>query len=342
MVNQDLVMQYQNEGKYLVSVYMITYNHEKYIAQAIESVLMQKTDFPYQLIIGEDYSTDGTRKIVEEYAATYPEKIKAILNPQNLGPMRNAANVYKACTGKYVAMLEGDDYWTDPLKLQRQVDFLEANPDFGMTYSKVRNFIQKKNKYAYYFGGNKETFEELLLGNSIPTLTSCFRVDLWKKYNKDIKPEVRNWLMGDYPMWLYFAKKSKIKFENKVTGVYRVLENSATHLPFIEKEIAFEKSYIEIADFFCDKYCPNNNSTQRKFELYYSWKLFRCWIICQSPQLKEQAVEKIANIKNNKSLKLKIMRLTFSFPIFRYLLVIYDQINLFAIKQRLKSYWETP
>lgn len=331
-----------NTSKPLVSINCLAYNHEQFIEDALEGFLIQRTDFPFEILIHDDASTDRTADIIRGYEAKYPNLIKPIYqvdNQYSQGITISATYQCPRARGKYIAICEGDDYWTDQLKLQRQVYFLEANPDFGMTYSKVRRFIQKKNKYDYDFGGNKETFEELLLGNTIPTLTTCFRVDLWQKYNQDIKPEVRNWLMGDYPAWLYLAKKSKIKFENKLTGVYRVLENSAAHSTDINKEIEFKKSYIDIAAFFCDKYSTNDSSTQKKFELYYSWILFRCWIKCQAPQFKKQAVEKIANIKNNKSLKLIIMRLTFSFPIFRYLLVIYDQIGLFALKHRLQRYW---
>ena len=109
-----------------VSVAMITYNHERFIAQAIESVLMQQTDFAVELVIGEDCSTDGTRAIVRDYGERYPERIRLLLPEHNLGMMPNFVATLKACRGQYVASVEGDDYWTDPHKLQKQVDFLES------------------------------------------------------------------------------------------------------------------------------------------------------------------------------------------------------------------------
>ena len=112
-----------------VSVFMITYNHEKYIAEALDSILMQKTDFDFDIVIGEDCSTDATRRIVLEYSRKYPDKIKLLLHNVNVGFISNMMYVLEACTGKYVAMCEGDDYWTDPFKLQKQVDFLEASLD---------------------------------------------------------------------------------------------------------------------------------------------------------------------------------------------------------------------
>lgn len=117
---------------------MVTYNHVNFIAQAIESVLMQETNFEYELVIGEDYSTDGTREIVKSYAEKYPDKIRTLLHPHNLGSgikgvkngRLNLIATLKACKGEYIAFLEGDDYWTNPLKLQKQVEFLEKHSDY--------------------------------------------------------------------------------------------------------------------------------------------------------------------------------------------------------------------
>lgn len=116
----------------LVSVHMITYNHEKFIAQAIEGVLMQRTNFPFELIIGEDCSTDRTREIVVDYANRHPDIVRPILHDNNVGMMRNMKICLQACSGKYTAICEGDDYWIDPLKLQKQVDFLENNPSYTL------------------------------------------------------------------------------------------------------------------------------------------------------------------------------------------------------------------
>jgi len=329
----------------LVSISCITYNHEKYIEDALQGFLSQETDFPFEILIHDDASTDRTVNILREYEVKYPKLIKPIYQKENQysrGIKISATYQYPRALGKYIAMCEGDDYWIDPYKLQKQVDFLEANPDYGMTYSKVIYFIQKKNKYDHYFGGDKETFEELLFGNSVPTLTACFRLDLFQEYQQDIKPETRNWLMGDYPMWLYFAQKNKIKYENRVTGVYRVLVNSASHSTDTRKEIDFKKNYIDIADFFCDKYCKRNATARQKFDLYYAWMLFRIWTKWHTPKAKQQIMDRILNKKGDKSLKLKLIQFTFSFPIFRYVFVIYDKIGLVALRQKLMRYRETP
>ena len=110
-------------NKPLVSIASITYNHEKFIAQAIDSFLMQETDFDFEIIIGEDCSTDDTLKIIKEYKAKYPDIIKLITSESNVGMMTNFIRTLEACSGKYIALCEGDDYWTDTLKLQKQVNF---------------------------------------------------------------------------------------------------------------------------------------------------------------------------------------------------------------------------
>lgn len=116
----------------LVTVRTSTYQHGAFIRQCIEGVLMQKTAFPFEFIIGEDFSTDGTRQIVFEYAQRYPNVIRVITADYNVGMKANGTRCMRRARGKYIALCEGDDYWTDPLKLQKQVDFLEANLEYSV------------------------------------------------------------------------------------------------------------------------------------------------------------------------------------------------------------------
>lgn len=120
--------------KPVVSICSITYNHEKYIAEAIESFLMQKTDFPFEIVIGEDCSTDNTRKIIEEYVEKYPNIIRLIVSEDNVGMMKNFIRTLQACTGKYIAICEGDDYWTNEKKLQLQIEEMKKFPDVNMSF----------------------------------------------------------------------------------------------------------------------------------------------------------------------------------------------------------------
>jgi len=130
---------------------MITYNHERYIAQSIQGVLMQKTNFDFELIIGEDCSTDRTREICNDYKDKYPDKISILLGEKNIGMMPNFIRTLNACSGKYVALCEGDDYWTDPYKLQKQVDFLENNPEDSLS-SHLVDILNEETKEVSQFG----------------------------------------------------------------------------------------------------------------------------------------------------------------------------------------------
>lgn len=121
-----------------VSIFMPVYNHERWVAQAIEGVMMQCTDFSIELVIGEDCSTDGSRDIVKVYKRKYPDSILLLLNEKNIGPSLNGNNILRHCRGEYIAYCEGDDFWTDPYKLERQVRFLDENQDYVACYHAVK------------------------------------------------------------------------------------------------------------------------------------------------------------------------------------------------------------
>ena len=130
-------MNKESEREIKVSIIMLVYNHEKYIAEAIESVINQKTDFDFELLIGEDCSTDNSRRIIEYYEKKYPNIIKVKYWGKNIGMNGNGFYLLKNATGKYIAALDGDDYYTDEYKLQKQFNFLEKNPEYSCVYSNV-------------------------------------------------------------------------------------------------------------------------------------------------------------------------------------------------------------
>lgn len=210
-----------------VSVAMTTYNHEEFIAQAIESVLMQQTDFEYELIIGEDCSTDQTRNIVQEYAEKHPNLIKTLLHPHNLGPAHspgkhNFVSVLEACQGDYIAILEGDDYWIDPYKLQKQVEFLEANEDYvlvcanALRTSDQNEFTTARLKHIQ-LGEFDFSIRDLFLRNPVITLTVMFRNYLIKKFPEIFFVSYH----GDWPLYMLLCQYGKGHFMNQVFGVYR-------------------------------------------------------------------------------------------------------------------------
>ena len=123
-----------------VSVCCITYKHEQFLAQAIESVLAQQTDFSVEMVIGDDCSPDGTARLAQKYAASYPGQVRVLARQHNLGIMPNLLATWAECRGEYIAFLEGDDYWTDPTKLQRQVAALRENPDCNLCFHDAEAF----------------------------------------------------------------------------------------------------------------------------------------------------------------------------------------------------------
>ena len=142
----------------LVSINCIAYNHEKYIAQAIESFLMQITDFKYEILIHDDASTDNTAKIIKEYERKYPEIIKVIYQKKNQYSQGKKVSLFnvKRARGKYIAVCEGDDYWTDRHKLQKQVNYMENNPECGLCFRTVSIFDDKSQKIIGKFSHIKK------------------------------------------------------------------------------------------------------------------------------------------------------------------------------------------
>jgi glycosyltransferase involved in cell wall biosynthesis len=204
---------------------MITYNHEKFIAQAIDSILMQKVNFDYEVIIGEDYSTDRTREIVIDFRKRYPDKIRLLLNEKNVGGRKNFIQILKASRGDYIAILEGDDYWTSPNKLQKQVDFLDSHPECAICFHSVKVLYEDGSRESWISlpSGKKEiyTLEDLLEKNLVATLSTMFR--------KGLFGEFPSWFhltpVGDWPLHILNAQYGKIGYIDEVMGVYRIHAN---------------------------------------------------------------------------------------------------------------------
>lgn len=162
----------------LVSICCITYNHVKYIAEAIQSFLMQIADFEYEIIIGEDHSTDGTKEVIEQYIAEYPDRITLVSHNPNIGSIKNQTDTIGRARGQYIALCDGDDFWTDPHKLQKQVDFLEANPDYVMCCHHTR-VIDEYGKTMYLKDTPQEmefSYTDVLLGKREETRNSSIMV----------------------------------------------------------------------------------------------------------------------------------------------------------------------
>ena len=249
------------ENRPLVSICSITYNHAPYIRQCLDGFLMQKTNFAYEILINDDCSTDGTTEIIQQYATKYPNVIFPVYHDENQyskglrGFYRRF--LFPKARGKYIALCEGDDYWTDPLKLQKQVDFLEANPNYGLVYGKARQYDQAQEKFrSSTIGEPIVNFEDFIKnGNRIPTATALFRRDLCKRYLDEDFP-LDEWKMGDAPLWLYLAQHSKLHFFEDVFAVYRILIQSASLRQSFEAREEFLKSANKMRTYFQQCYCP--------------------------------------------------------------------------------------
>lgn len=240
----------------LVSVLCLAYNQKDFIKDTIEGFLIQKTSFPIEVIIHDDASTDGTDIIIKEYADKYPNLIKPILQKENQYSQKvdiGAKFIFPVAKGKYVAICEGDDYWIDPMKLQKQVDFLEQNIDYGLVYTDI-NKINRNNEIIYSnFMQNRNGLELKTSGDYLvaaPFVAPCtwvFRKDLYVV--KD-----RKYIVGDLPMFLDIVFRSKIHMLKEVTTHYRVLENSASHFTDMKKYYSFMKGIYDVQIDYAKKY----------------------------------------------------------------------------------------
>ncbi len=221
----------------LVNICMITYNHEQYISQSIEAVLSQVTDFDFMLLIGEDNSTDRTKEICLDFAERFPGKIKLITSSGNVGMSKNFLRTYQACKGKYIAFCEGDDYWTDVNKLQKQVDFLEANIDYSACFHNVEmkeertgtlkeERTSESDHWILHKSLSKESFgtTDLLGPWFIPSLSVVF-----VNYpDFELPAWFFNCQYGDLPFMLLLSLRGNFKYMDQVMGVYRIHNNGAT------------------------------------------------------------------------------------------------------------------
>lgn len=214
-----------------VSVVMIAYDVEEYIAHALESVLMQEGDFTYEILVGEDCSTDRTREIVLRYAREHPDKVRPLLRERNLGMNPNFAATYLECTGRYVALLDADDFWISRRKLQKQIEFLEAHPDCTICFHNAaviyddgstaqHPFHMRRPRHRISAGVPKpiSTLEDIAPGNFMQTCSVMYRGGTVR--------ELPEWYLSvptfDWPLHVLHAEHGDIGYIDEVLGTYRV------------------------------------------------------------------------------------------------------------------------
>jgi RimJ/RimL family protein N-acetyltransferase/glycosyltransferase involved in cell wall biosynthesis len=235
-----------------VSVFVMTYNHDKFIAEALDGMVMQQTNFDIDIVLGDDFSTDNTRKIILEYAIKNPGKFKLLFYPKNISAAVNQIWVLKNCSGKYIALCEGDDFWTDPYKLQKQVDFLEANEEYVICFHRVYELHDGKSPELSCLNVSEKeesyTITDLARGNFIHTPSVVFRNGLIKEFPWWFKDSP----VGDYLLYMLNAKSGRLKYFPQPMATYRRHEHG--NWSAMEKRFLLEKWFKVIDLLLSDQF----------------------------------------------------------------------------------------
>lgn len=247
----------ENLDKCVVSILMITYNHEKYIERAINSVIKQNVDFTYELIIGDDHSSDNTKVICEGFQNKYPAIVRYERNFENIGMQQNFLKTYKRCSGKYIALLEGDDEWVANDKLKKQVELLEYRQDVILCYSNAYILDTLNPESNVYFNSNKPIVEicrdEIFAHCVIPTCTVLFRnkieIPIW-------------WVQTNaqaYFLYYLLANFGKFYYMDEVFALYN------HHYLGMSRMTKIDKMLVEdtMLSYNLEKYCNNDISFRK-------------------------------------------------------------------------------
>lgn len=245
--------------KLTVSILMPIYNHSRFISSALDSILAQETAFDYEILIGDDCSTDDTEKICSPYAEKYSDKTKYFRYEQNRGLLKNYKFLMEQSTGKYIAILESDDVWSNPQKLQKQISFLEDNSEYGLCagdYSEMDEGgnATKEWKKDFDMDLNGDWYESLLLRDHIGALTIVFRRMLFDKYCNIDDFIQHNFKTLDYPILLSITAHSKACYIHENLASYRIWGKSISNSSDYEKDVAFQDSIFDIQKYIVDKH----------------------------------------------------------------------------------------
>lgn len=231
------------EQEVKVSVLMLAYNHENYIRQALDSVVGQRTDFRFEVMVGEDCSTDATRRIIREYAQKYPDLVKPLFRKKNLGASRNLVSTLRRCTGEYIAFLEGDDHWIDMDKLQKQADYLDIHPECAGVMTKVAVI----DRY-----GKEMVTGPKLLDHALETpldfaktmypynqfkFIGCFMTRNYYLNRKNDRYLLQTKMVEDIIIEAIAVSNGKIAMLDEVTAAYRWVPSHGSNFSAMEKEV---------------------------------------------------------------------------------------------------------
>ncbi|WP_310587752.1 glycosyltransferase family 2 protein [Dyadobacter sp. CY312] len=210
-----------------VSVCVVTYNHEKFVPKMLDSLLMQETTFPYEIIVGDDCSKDNTVSILKEYQSRFPDKIRLLLQSKNLGlnGKYNALNTFANAKGEYIAQFDGDDYLTSPHKLQKQVEMLDANPHYSASYHNAMAIYDDNSAPSHLVNMLKKpevTVDDLIGEDELCFIATSSLMFRRADFEKNPDPEWTNLsTSGDIPRNIMLASRGPIGYIDEVMSVYR-------------------------------------------------------------------------------------------------------------------------
>jgi glucosyltransferase len=321
----------------MVDVIMATYNHEKYISQAIESVLMQECDYDYRLIIGEDCSPDGTLAICEKYAEAHPDRIKLIKHETNTGLGNNYKTLFNAVTAKYVAILESDDYWVDKHKLQKQVDILESHPEVGLVHGNFYSLYENGQKKKGHVWANTDSLNGQVVGPTqhvpinINPLTTCFRADFVKEH-VDFDFIIENRLLTvDLFLWAEICRRSSVLYMDEILGIYRIHRESITGNPDISAIETFSNTSLMMVNYLMDKY-DTPQAVKTAYNSRNRLRLINEYLLAGEPR---KAKQELKHVKVIGSFKNKIIYFSAKYRVLNFLAPLMDRF--FALGSNIKQ-----
>lgn len=313
----------------VISVVLCAYNRESMIAQTIESILGQSFELPYELIIGEDCSSDKTLSICLAFEKKYPEKIKVIAHKNNCGLGKNWALLVKEARGKYIASCDDDDYWHNPNKLQLQYEFLENNPDHGMVHSDY-DILNMRNKRVYpsHYERNKIEIISGFITNEIFTgkthvciSTSMFRKNLADKYVPLNDYIEHRFNIQDWPTWMILSKYSKIGYIPVSTTTYRIGHFAISNygsLERTEKKVETDQKMYKI---IC-KLLPNDVEYNELTYNRYKLRILLSAAYKKINYLKAQSYIEQINVNQESTLKIRMAKNRLSFHLYAFFLLM--------------------
>ena len=277
----------------IVTIRCLVYNHEPYIRQCLEGFVMQKTNFPFEAIVHDDASTDGSAAIIKEYAEKYPDIIKPILEIENQyskhdGSLRRIMDSHTR--GKYIAYCEGDDYWIDPLKLQKQVDFLERNPEYGLVHTYF-NYVDVQGNIIppptdFYKNLKERIFDGyiwdyyLVNPGFILTCTAMYRRSFYLLEEKTFL---------DHGLFMMIARQSKTYCLREVTAAYRrnpagAMYTASTYYSKLCQRAILYQLYYYLSGAPCCDYYKKNRKVADEIKMAYAYTVLKCYKILQKEE----------------------------------------------------------